>query len=570
MTRQELIEYIEDGLNHHKGFFSGFSKYDKHKEYRDKLVELTSFLLGSTTNRERYYCLINHITSITSCLECDNPVKFDSMRLKKYQTYCSCKCASSSKVVKNKKKITCLIIHGVENVTQSEVIRDKKKATMIERHGVEHALQSDTIKAKTKATNLERYGVEYGLQSELVKAKSKATLMKNHGVENPTQSKEIYNKIKSTCLEKYGVENPFQSDTFKDKTKTTNLEKYGVVSYTQQHYSQDTLDKLNDRYWLMTKHHKEKLTLVEISRLLGLGDCTAARYFNKLHIKVNQVSVSAQERELQDFIKSMLPDIEILFNDREQIKPRELDIYIPSMNLAIEYNGLYWHSDKFRENDSHLKKLELCLSKGITLIQVFEDEWTYNQNLIKKKLQHLLNQDTTKSIYARKCVIKSISNEDYNNFLIDNHVQGTINASIRYGLYHDNTLVSVLSFKQLKDNVYDLVRFASSTNVTGGFSKLLSHFKRNNDYNEIYTFADRRWSTGQLYINNGFTHTTNTPPNYFYVSGDIRLSRQKFMKHKLHNVLSDYDSSLTEKQNMVNHGFIRIYDCGHMKFSMVS
>jgi len=481
ISKQELIDYIEDGLNDNPRFFIFVNK--PNNPYKEKLIELTSFLSESSTNPERYHCLVNGISTVPSCTSCNTPVTFNRT-IRAYRKYCSLKCSNSSKEVQDKKKstmmknygvenpmqakevqdkvkatnlerhgvehtfqselvkvkmkATCLERYGVENPLQSKEVQDKVKATNIERHGVEHAAQSKEVQDKMKATMIERHGVENAMQSHLIRDKVKATNLERYGVENPLQSKEIRDKTKVTMIERHGVEHALQSEVFrvkaKDKTKVTNLEKYGVEFHTQKHLSQDTLDKLNNPHWLMTKHHKEKLSLTDISGLLGVKPTTISRYFRKLHIKVNTPLISAQERELQDFIKSLLPDTKILFNDRNILKPKELDIYVPSMNLAIEYNGLYWHSDKFKDNDYHLKKLESCLSKGITLIQIFEDEWIYNTSLIKKKLTHLLNQDTTKSVYARKCVVKDVPNKDYNTFLETNHVQGTINASIRYGL----------------------------------------------------------------------------------------------------------------------------------------
>ena len=37
----------------------------------------------------------------------------------------------------------------------------------------------------------------------------------------------------------------------------------------------------------------------------------------------------------------------------------------------------------------------------------------------------------------------------------------------------------------------------------------------------------------------------------------------KYQKHKLQNILENFDKDLTEWHNMKNHGYDRIWDCGN-------
>ena len=277
---------------------------------------------------------------------------------------------------------------------------------------------------------------------------------------------------------------------------------------------------------------------------------------------------SKAEETLRKYIEHRYGGV-VISNDRQIIKPYEIDIVLPELKIAIEYCGLYWHSNKFKDSTYHLKKLEACNKAGYRLITIFEDEWAHHETIVKHKLLCILNAPTGLRTYARKCKIDTItSNDVYTKFLNNNHVQGEVNASVKLGLYHEGILVAVMGLRNTCNSVYDLNSFASSYNVVGGFSKLLSYFKRNYDWSEIYTFADRRWSEGDLYLKTGFEHVHNTQPNYFYIKKDIRESRHKYMKHKLKTLLSSFDSSLSETQNMENAGINRIYDCGNMKFVM--
>ena len=272
------------------------------------------------------------------------------------------------------------------------------------------------------------------------------------------------------------------------------------------------------------------------------------------------------ENEILQFIENFNANIEC--NNRILINPYELDIVIPDKELAIEYNGLYWHSEVYRDKNYHKMKTELAEQQGYQLIHIFEDEWLEKQELVKRMLKHKLGVDDSPKVYARKCSVKNISFNEHKYFMEQNHIQGSNNASIRLGLYYNNELVACLSFKKLSDGNYDLVRYATSCNVVGGFSKLLKVFQKAYDWKSIITFANRRYSMGELYLNNGFTFLYNTNPNYYYIKATTRVSRNEFQKHKLKNKLKNYDENLSEHKNMINNGYYRIYDCGHMKFEL--
>jgi hypothetical protein len=126
------------------------------------------------------------------------------------------------------------------------------------------------------------------------------------------------------------------------------------------------------------------------------------------------------------------------------------------------------------------------------------------------------------------------------------------------------------SYKTIQPGVFELVRFCTDTSyrIPGIASKLLTHFKRNHQWNEIYSYADRRWSVGNMYYKLGFELTTTNPPDYYYVINGKRKHRWAYRKDILKNTLPNYDPTKTEYENMQNHGFYRVWDCGTLKFSM--
>ena len=274
---------------------------------------------------------------------------------------------------------------------------------------------------------------------------------------------------------------------------------------------------------------------------------------------------SAKEKEINKFIKSIYTG-DIIENDRTILNGKELDIYLPEKKLAFEFDGLYWHSELYKDKDYHLNKTEICKENDIQLIHIFEDEWLYKQDIVKSRIRGLLGLN--ERIFARKCEIKEVSYKDSEQFLNDNHIQGNCMSSYRYGLYYNNKLVSLMTFgKSRFANEYELLRFCNklNINVIGGASKLFKHFlSDHSEIIEIISFADRRWSIGNLYEKLGFKYSKTTPPSYFYIIDNIRYNRIDFQKHKL--VKEGYDPNLSEHEIMLSRNIYRIYDCGNLKY----
>lgn len=290
---------------------------------------------------------------------------------------------------------------------------------------------------------------------------------------------------------------------------------------------------------------------------------------------ITKKTSSKAENKIYEFLKQINPDLNILKHNRNILKDnKELDLYLPDYKIAIEFNGLYWHSEKCKKDNYHQEKYKECLNNGIRLIQIFEDEWFDKQEIVKDCLKHILNL-TENKIYARKCKILKLKNKDVQDFLDDNHIQGYCDAQIIYGLFCDTglgeELVSLISFdKQTKDDVYELLRFVSlkDYSVIGGASKLLKHFIKEYKPEEIYSYCDLRWSQGNLYTSLGFEEVSIIKPNYFYVSGLKRLNHLEFNKDIL---IKDYGcpQEMSEKEFMRDiMRYNRIYDAGTKLFKL--
>lgn len=229
------------------------------------------------------------------------------------------------------------------------------------------------------------------------------------------------------------------------------------------------------------------------------------------------------------------------------------------------------------------KTAKVLIQKGINYSIIFEDELANNSQLIINKLKHYSNQNNSQRIHARKCSIQLIDKKQKSQFLNQFHIQGNDTGQINYGAYYNDELVAVMSFckprvalgfkdkdRSVYDNIWELSRFATNTNyrIPGIAGKLLKTFQKENDWNQIYSYADRRWSVGNLYERLGFFKEKINHPDYFYVVNGQRKHRWNFRKDMLKNKLPNYDPILTEHQNMVNYGYWRVWDCGTIKYVM--
>ena len=276
------------------------------------------------------------------------------------------------------------------------------------------------------------------------------------------------------------------------------------------------------------------------------------------------------EAEISEYISSI--NISVVRNDRSILDGIEIDIYIPSHNIGIEIDGVYFHTEeKGKDKQYHVTKTNLCLEKGIRLLHIFDDEWRERKEIVKARLRSIFGID--ERIFARKLVLGKPSILDARNFLNKTHIQGQgAITDLIYGLYDGRELMAIMSFAKLRfqkeeEGVYELLRYSSYKTVVGGFSKLLKAFIREKKPEKIISYADRRWSVGNVYKSNGFVEMATTQPGYFWVSpSGKRESRIKFQKHRLKSILTKFDPNLSEYENCIANGYTRIFDCGHLKF----
>jgi hypothetical protein len=438
------------------------------------------------------------------------------------------------------------------------------------------------------------------------------------GVENPFQSDEIKHKIRQTNLQKYGVENYTQTDAWKQfatsrvhtpetrrKIQKTNQAKYGANSFTAS-----SLGKLQARKKLITRWYGSwEIYLDKLQNNHVVCNTTEDQFYTQQSIEfscqlcgtvwtelgvvmpicdVCQTTLSMSGRsKLEESLFSWLTSIGISFIPNKVFtnecgKKYSIDAFIPDMNVGIEMNGLWWHSELHGKKDSkyHVEKLKFFSDKGIRIINIFEDEWNKKSSIVKSKLLHILHQSTGNHIYGRHCTIRPISTKECRQFLEHCHIQGFVSAKIYLGAFYKDSLIGCMTFSPTgrfskgasAANSYELVRYATEpTNRYSGLGgKLLTHFIREYHPKNIVSYADRRFTSANtsIYTTIGFTLAGITPPNYFYTRGSARYNRIKFQKHKLASILPTFNQSLTEWENMKQNGYDRIWDCGHLRYEM--
>lgn len=277
---------------------------------------------------------------------------------------------------------------------------------------------------------------------------------------------------------------------------------------------------------------------------------------------------SQAEDELASWIESLGL---VVLRHKRKIIGSELDLYIPEKQIAIEYNGIYWHTEKHgKHKNYHYDKWLACKEKGIQLIQIWEDDWKRNSFLIKKMVAHKLGVSNQKRIFARQAKIAKLTQVQTNLFLDENHVQGAVDGSIRVGLTVDDSIVAAIVFKKeagSQGKVLNLLRYATSMTVVGGFSRLLKHIESTYSPESIITFSDNTVSDGALYENSNFYAEAKLPPDYMYVVNNKRTHKFNYrLKRFRTDPNLEYIEGISERELADLNNIPRIWDAGKIRW----
>ena len=503
------------------------------------------------------------------CKICNKPASFRGITYG-YSDYCSSKCVNLDQDIQTKIKNTNLEKYGVEHPLQSDQVKDKIKQTCIDKYGVDSYMKTKEFREKS---------IEV-VKSEKVQNKRKQTNQERYGVDMPFQSKDIQDKVKESNLEKYGVENIFASDYGKQKIKETCLQKYGCENGGASKQAQDKIKdtKLKKSEEFCKQNNCIPLIDLDVdysvkdsifhNKLLLYND----RYYVRKEDIDEIIKHTPQNRNQSVLENNIIYYIESIYNGtiirntKDIIKPKELDIYLPDLKLAIEVDGIWHHStNNYTPKDYHLSKTKACENLGIRLIHITEWEWVNRQDICKSIIASALGIYQTK-IYARLCDIRDISQNELDNFLNINHIQGKIKATYKIGLFYKDELVQIICIgkSRYKKDEMELLRMCTKlhTQVIGGFSKLMKY----QPYNNLISYVDLSKFNGNSYINTNWSIIGSSSPSYAYYKQNIKLNRLDTQKHKLKDLLGDlYNPNETEIQNMIRCNWLQVYDCGTIK-----
>lgn len=365
-----------------------------------------------------------------------------------------------------------------------------------------------------------------------------------------------HEKARVTNQEKYGIAVLMDDDEFQVKLRDAKLEKYGTLhagetkrrSTNLERYGAEEPLTLPSRQKFM---HDKKMEMIERD---GWTNYIGAE--------------SNQERELASFVQSIDPSFR---KDRLLLGGRELDLYSPERKMAIEFCGIYWHSERFQDKNSHYKKFLDCREQGVRLITIFEDEWLHRGSQVRSFISGSLGR-FTRRLGARTTdtTILSANNPAIPTFMDKYHIQGRpSNVICGVGLFHDQEMIGLLTLsrhhRHLKDSPLVLSRmaFMDSVQIIGGASKLIS-MAHSISNGTLITWSDNRWSTGQVYRTAGFRLDKHLPPDYsYYVPDNTQTRKSKQWGRKSnHNIPPE----TTEREYFINKNIYRIWDCGKIRW----
>ena len=444
---------------------------------------------------------------------------------------CACARAAVSEKVKQAKQQA--------TTEQKRQSREKAKNTLQQRYGVTNAGQT----ARARENHQKFYADPQKVEQQV--HKQQQTLTEKYGVANPQHIASTRSKTIQTCETRWGVSNPMQNPIVAQQSSATRKLNWDPKKVLQQNFAQ-FFQQAQDRWGVTPLITAEQYTGVaarpEICFRCNQCGYEFTKRFDyavppvcKICNPAQTSYLSKEEQSVADWIRQHYTG-SILQGDRSIINPWQLDIVLPDIKLAVEYCGLYWHSElsSGKHWKYHAEKTRLCEQAGYRLITMFSDEWLQRTTQTQSKLLNIIGVQTGR-IHARSCEVKEISYEQARDFHNQYHIQGSPKKlGVNLALLFQGVTVAVSSWVKQLTNQWELVRLSSSARVSGGAGRLLKHFCRIHNPQTIVSFSDNRWSQGGMYAQLGFTMQSTVPPMQHYVQNyQTRYHKLAFSKHKI-------------------------------------
>ena len=525
-------------------------------DYPEIAQELNYFLSNHPEYQKTVniiYCILKNI-ELSKCNICGQTLTFKATKL--HRRYCSTKCQM-----------------------QDEELREKTKQSCIEKYGSIENYKKKVVESCAK-TNLQKYGSPSPFGNKEVRQKCEKTMQERFGAAHPFQNPEILQKAKETCKQNYGAENPFQSEKIKEKIKTTNMNKYGfshprknpqyMKELSEQifnktgYYNYKCTPECREKTSLLMKH-KHYLEILNMSQYVEpLFTEEEYQGYNVNHrwkckqcgnefvrslevpIEINNIKIprcpvcypfkingSYSEDDLFNYIKENF-DNECIQHDKKLLHKMELDIYSKKFNIAIEYDGLYWHSDDKKKNTNyHLNKTIQAENKKTTLIHIWENEWEFHQDKIKQKIQSYFISQEIQLIFG--IIDKNTAELFYNQYSFKNF--SFKNTNLYVGGYNNNVLYSVACIN-LNNNQCSIISYQSSDQSDSTIMQLSKYLIQQNYIVSIYN--DKRYPMNKWIDKDIFKFKSILPP----VQHFFNKKHEEFTESNEKTVFSIHDCGI--------------------------
>ena len=562
---KDKIKTILNNYSTFRAFLNNFHKieYDFIREFFDEkypMLKDKKYSIGM-----KIYWLMNDFTDFPLCPECGKPIKSNKCTINGYRiTYCSAKCGHGS-LAEQKRKEFNMKHYGCTNASQRLEVKEKREQTNLRVYGCKNPYQNKDVQKRAENKKLEKYGDPHYTNPE----KRDKTNLEKFGCVNVFSNKGIQELIRKRNLEKYGCESPMQVPEIAKKAVMGNINTVSNKSYnTRLMTNQFSYPNFSIEYYI--EHHQNheheyefvcrKCGNIYMSRIHNLS-------MRKCPLCYSSITTSSKEQIIKDYIDTIYKGI-VVRKNRTLLNGKELDIFLKDINLGIEFDGLYWHSElNGCKEYYHLSKTSQCENKGIRLIHIFEDEFDDKFDIVKTNLNYIINGSI--GLDLSNVEIKGIDDGTSLEFHETYNLNGNIRSANNIGMYYNGELISVLSFSNKKNNDgYEITRYS----VNGLYdrpiilNKFLDYIRDIMKITDIELILDRRWDNGKEFENDGFYISRIYEPDYWYLNNgcSIRYNKSFFRKENIQDKLKIYDPNKTLLENMESNKYTRIWDCGKL------
>lgn len=481
------------------------------------------------------------------CVTCGSKTNFLSLPAG-FRIFCSPECFKNSPDKQERINNGFMKAFGVDNCLKLPEIREKCRDSLLKNHGVTNALKLKTnfsispeTAAKISATQRSKTKDE----KDEIHNKRRKTSLERYGDENIQNVQAVKDKRKATMNERFGSDYFYGSDAHAQFMQDWSMKNFGVKHYSQRHCK--NLNDMNKDFILRSFVKDKRFQIFEMMKYFNVSECFVNQWKRDNNVAIpNKIIKSKNQQYIYDAINVDI--VEKLYNTKKVIPPLEIDIYIPSAKLAIEYNGRMHHSRGVSKHevfntpdfpiDYHLNKTLKCLEKGVELLHIFDNEskdlWI---SFINSKLGF------NKCVDFDDCDVRKISNIERSEFLTDNHIFGDIESDNCFGVFYNGELIFTLGYS-LSNNTTEIKSICHKMNYhTANFVSKVIGQNRDDFVGNIVYYFDRRLGSPEHLLGAEFEIIETLEPECFYFKDD---------KDEFHRFKSDSNYK----------SYRQIWDCG--------